>query len=84
VTNNRESWGVVDKSCTCSGPAAPAHDPDCPVRIAHPRVDLGDMDDRFCVMLYRCGVGVQPMPGGPMMKAMREAFMLGRDWGKKP
>ena len=28
--------------CTCVGPARDAHDRECPVRIANPRVDLGD------------------------------------------
>lgn len=35
---------MSNRGCTCTGPAASAHEPECPVRIAHPRVDLGDMD----------------------------------------
>src|SRR3972149_3064845 len=35
-------------SCTCTGPARPAHDIGCPVRIAHPRVDLGDNPRPTC------------------------------------
>lgn len=31
-----------EPACTCTGPARDAHDRDCPVRLAHPRVDLGD------------------------------------------
>lgn len=29
--------------CTCTGPARDAHDPECPVRKRHPRLDLGDL-----------------------------------------
>lgn len=28
--------------CTCTGPASPAHDKNCPVRKRYPRLDLGD------------------------------------------
>lgn len=31
-----------DGACTCTGGARAAHDPECPVRKAHPRLDLGD------------------------------------------
>lgn len=43
--------------CTCTGPARDAHDPGCPVRLAYPRVDLGDpaatgAEERALILAY--------------------------------
>lgn len=58
MTRTTDSQNPLDADssqpiCSCTGPARPAHDRDCPVRRAHPRLDLGDapVGDRLRIKL---------------------------------